>query len=247
MGLYGQAFTLISQNCLHLGWAVQKYPQKSPTFLANAALGQVTVFQEVMDVSGATTGPVTPGNYLPLVSGLKGASTYREGYLFVVDQNLAPSAVFDYPDPNANFSRSPSGIRVTPTGGGVELWVLDYHAVFGKNAGVRRAEVGAMPAVVTWFNGLTNPQVTRMVIGGDWNLGSGDVGFGALTGAGFTVVPNFDTSLKRNGGLSQPYDHFAYHTADTGVGAVAIVNPAGGNAWWRANISDHLGIQGTVN
>jgi hypothetical protein len=51
--LNSQTFTLISQNCLHLGWSVAKYPQKSPTFQANAALAQVTVFQEVMDLSVA--------------------------------------------------------------------------------------------------------------------------------------------------------------------------------------------------
>jgi hypothetical protein len=242
--LEGQNFDLLSQNCLHLGWG--NYPNKAPSILAEAQAAPVTVLQEVMNTTVPVLNGVTPGGYNAIPSPLKGGGWYKEAYVFVVDPNLNPSAIADYPDPNAYFSRPPSGIRVTPVGGN-ELWVIDYHAVFGRNAGVRRTEVGHMPTAVTWFQQQTIPNVTRMVIGGDWNIGATDQGFNNLTGAGFTITPNVLTSLKRNGGPSQPYDHFAYHTADTGVNGAAVVGPLNGGPWWRANVSDHVGISGTVN
>ena len=57
-------------------------------------------------------------------------------------------AVVDAPAAAAAFSRPPDGVVITSPNTVAQFWMLDYHAVFGKNIGVRRAEVQQMADIL---------------------------------------------------------------------------------------------------
>lgn len=248
---HAATFSLLSQNCLHLGWGAN--PNKAVGLQTEFGLVpfDVILLQEVM--AGANVAafidPNQVGNYTIRVSGLKGSTGYKEAYAFIVHNNIPSSVVVDYPDPNGDFSRPPSGVLLQT--GGNWTWVVDYHAVFGRRKAVRVAEVQAMSGVYQWFQGFLAQGVAypRVIIGGDWNLPGTDAAFGPLLGltGTMTLAPDTATSLKRNGGLSQRYDHFVWDTNHITVNNPSVVPGVNGNAWWRANVSDHLGIACQVN
>ena len=229
-------FRFVSQNCLHLGWAGFT-PTKETTLALNFATAQVVVLQEVMAATAMAT--VTPvGTYTTVVSPLKGNAGYKEIYGFIIDSFLQPTAVYDYPDTASDFMRPPSAVLLQPGGGNQSTWVVNYHAIWGKSSSVRRAEVGKIGNTVNWFTAQTTPVVNRVIIGGDWNLNGTNAAFGAITGMGYTVAPNTKTSLGKAGTFSQPYDHCVYNVTVTATGLMPFVS----GPWWRANVSDHLGI-----
>ncbi len=247
--------TITSQNCLHLGWA--STANKTTALTAAFAHSDIVLLQEVMAQANVASVAGAPGTFtiLPVaqapwpVGALKGSSSYKEAYVFMVRSGLTVSPVLDYPDPNNDFSRPPSGILVKT--GADATWFVDYHAVFGKSKRTRQAEVARMADVYTWYqgrvvNGHTYP---RVVIGGDWNLPVEDPAFGPLEAAGTDMYfdPQTPTSLKSNGGLSSPYDHFVWDEGLLDMGDCEVVNPTTINPtytrqYWRDYVSDHLGI-----
>jgi hypothetical protein len=255
---HGQSFSLASLNCLHLGWGKQTYQQNKATILGNV-FGQydVIILQEVM--ARADVGSVTPGSHYNIVTATQGPGSYKEAYAFLLRTTIPVAPLNTYFTTNvAGFSRPPAGVLVGA--GGQCTWVVDYHAVFGSSIGVRRAEVANMQQVYQSFQGTTvnGSTCNRVVIGGDWNLAANDQVFQNLYAHGWliNVQPNTQTSLKRNGTLSQPYDHFLWDTAVTGVGGAQLVTnaqvipvptPPGSGQGWRNQVSDHLGISCNVN
>jgi hypothetical protein len=241
-----------SQNCLHLnndgsatGVAKREYLQKQNEDY------DVTLLQEVM--STANLGDVEPGTHRILPSGLKGHSSYQEKYAVVyrtatVMPALPGTTLTDYPDAAHEFSRPPSGalLRLVNTPARL-VWFVDYHAVFGNNSSVRKAEVAAAAKVYNYFR-HTQGQTQHVVIGGDWNLSATDAAFTNLRNVapGMDIKPNIPTSLKRNGAFSKNYDHFAGQDV---WGVFRMENcfyvPLAGTTTplqFRQFISDHRGI-----
>jgi hypothetical protein len=241
-------FSLASQNCLHLGQGPVAYQQNKEAIL-RGVFGNydVTVLQEVM--AQANVGNVTPGSHYFVATAVQGPTTYKEAYAFLVRTglNVATTAITGV----GGYARPPAGILLGA--GGAWTWVIDYHAVYGRSIAVRRAEVGRTQAVYQGFQALVvNGQTfRRAVMAGDWNLGAQDVVFQqfAIGGWPINVLPAARTSLKRNGGPSQPYDHFLWDTTAVTVvttQVIAVPNPPGSTLGWRQQVSDHLGISATV-
>lgn len=250
-------FSLISQNMLHLGWGQQAYQNNKYNYFQNTVFNNfdVALLQEVMR---QTNGPsITPGTHTWYVSGLKGRGNYKEAYGFLVKTvanggfNVGTNSVYDYPAPNKRFIRPPAGILVLSNPN--PIWLVSYHAIYGKRKAQRVAEVSKINNVYNSFlntpvNGTT---YNRIVIAGDWNLRANDAAFNnlrAAIGVNARIEPAGKTSLKRNGGLSQPYDHFAYNA--TLLQNVQVIDPPMGvvtRAHFRRNYSDHLGIRADVN
>lgn len=243
-------FSLASQNCLHLGQGGAAYQQNKETILRGVfGAHDVVILQEVM--SQANVGNVTPGSHYFLATAVQGPSTYKEAYAFLVRTGLSVAGNTTVITNVAGYSRPPAGILLGA--GGAWTWVIDYHAVYGNSIRVRRSEVGRTQAVYQGFQTLlVNGQpFPRAVMGGDWNLGAQDQVFQqfAIGGWPISVLPAARTSLKRNGGLSQPYDHFLWDTTVVNVGAtqvIAVPNPPGSTLGWRQQVSDHLGISAMV-
>jgi hypothetical protein len=134
----------------------------------------------------------------------------------------------------------------------METWIIDYHAIFGAVA-ARRAEVSRGAAAIQSLQavpmGANGHLVARFVMGGDWNFPAADAAFtniaANLGGAVINVQPTADSSLKRNGDMSQPYDHFLWVPASVTCANPGVVQPPGGQnrQWFRTNFSDHLGVR----
>ena len=236
--------SLASLNCLHLGQGKPAYQLNKEAILKIFLNGyDVVLLQEVM--RQADLADVTPGAYRFLVSNLQGKGTYKEAYGFLVRATLPSTNVY-YSDV-LGFSRTPAGILVDSNG--VGTWLINYHAIFGVIKD-RRDEVRLMRQVYqdfqnTQYNGQN---FSRAVIGGDWNLGANDQAFADLShGWPISVQPNVQTSLKRNGDPSQPYDHFLWDTTAVNVTSPAVIAPPGPAPGWRQQVSDHLGISCVVN
>lgn len=240
-------FVYFSQNCLHFGWNADS---RRPTYLqANFGLAaaDVIALQEVMPQASvpdlSALAPPSLGAYTLYVSPPAGYGSYKETYAFLVKNTLTPRGLHTYPDAANEFSRPPAGLEVTT--GGHTIWVVTYHAVFGKSITVRRTEVSQMHKVVTWFTSQTATQ--DMVIGGDWNLPTGDNGFQGLSSVGFTLGPNAPSSLNPKGVRTSAYDHFAWRgvTIGGGAGAPQVVPPPPPltDRDFRSIVSDHLGVK----
>ncbi|MEM6455010.1 MAG: endonuclease/exonuclease/phosphatase family protein [Acidobacteriota bacterium] len=244
-------FTLASLNCLHLGQGSAAYQANKEAILQPLfANYDVVVLQEVM--RQANLGSVTPGAYNFIVTPVQGPGTYKEAYAFLVRNAYTVSNNTATLTNVAGFARPPAGILLDV--GGQWTWIIDYHAVYGRSISVRRAEVQNIQLVyqgfqTTMVNGVAYP---RAVVAGDWNLGANDPVFQGFVAGGWpiSVQPTVQTSLKRNGGLSQPYDHFLWDTTAVMVTAPQVIpmpTPPGSDAAWRQQVSDHLGIECTVN
>ncbi len=268
---HGQ-FTLFSQNTLHFGWGKNPYYTTKNTYMSqhvvNAAAPNwgVVILQETMNNNDLALLYPNPGNYLFLQTAPLGQTSYVERYSFLIRvptvlgacctviSSAAGNQVTVYADPNNRYSRPPAGVVVT--GATVpETWIIDYHAVFGR-VGQRRTEVSTGGAAIQAFQGTpmgtNNHLVSRFVMGGDWNFPATDAAFTNIQislGVAISVQPTAKTSLKRNGGLSQPYDHFLWVSNNASPAYVnctnpAVVPPPNGQtqAWFRTNYSDHLGV-----
>lgn len=235
---------VVSQNCLHLGW---RWPTPNKvTGIVNASLNvnvRLLILQEVMPAGGvlgmnailAALG--APGTYNIGFSPAYGVGSYQEMYAFYAHNTLLMGGVRGTGVGAAGaFSRPPAGVAITYNGN--QFWLLNYHAVFGKNAAVRQAEVRQMPNAVNTFTAFLNVPV---IIGGDWNLPTTDAAFQPLTMAGFGLGPNDITSLNPQGVLSSRYDHFAWRGAAAPQNP-RVLPPLMTNPQWRTQVSDHLGI-----
>ena len=253
---YAQTFTLASQNCLHLGQNDPTTNQalKNTTLQAQISRYDVSMLQEVM--SQANLSLVTPGSFYYINTPLAGASSYKEKYAFIITNSFYVSDAAGNNTTNTywntamgGFSRPPCAVLLKT--GTNWTWLLDYHAVYGKLISTRRTEVGQMGLVYSDFtNTVINGQkYPRVVIGGDWNLGTGDIGFNNLQitiGAGYQNSPTNCTSLSQAGALSMPYDHFIWNNGRINITNPRIIPTQTNTVWWRKNISDHLGICCTV-
>jgi hypothetical protein len=241
---------LASLNTLHLGQGSTAYQDNKQQILAQLfSTFDVIVLQEVM--AQADLAQVTPGSHFFVTTPLQGPGTYKEAYAFLVRTGLAVASGAALITPVAGYSRPPAGILVGDAG--VWTWIIDYHAVYGRTIGVRRAEVSRTRAVYQGFQAtaVNGQTFARAVMAGDWNLGAQDRAFQDLARGGWplAVQPMSRTSLKRNGGLSQPYDHFVWDTTALSLGntqVIAVPNPPGSQLGWRQQVSDHLGISTLV-
>lgn len=254
-------FSLLSANCLHLGWSNWPYQRNKYQVLQGVFNGfDVSILQEVMrqanmtcalpgatvNLNGTCTAPAL-GNFFALVTPVQGRTTYREAYAAIVRNNFVVTggAIQIYGGPLA-FSRPPGAILLQS--GLNWTWIANYHAPFGKNLGSQRAETAQMAtvanSVANYFQTLNvgGQTYTRLVFGGDWNLNANDQGFNNLRAANFTMGPNVQTSLTPGGGLSQPYDHFAWSNNVVVQNARVTTIPIT-TGQWRTQVSDHLPIQ----
>jgi endonuclease/exonuclease/phosphatase family metal-dependent hydrolase len=236
---------VVSQNCLHLGWGQRTASKAAGIAGASSAVNvDVMVLQEVMP-KGGYLGLVDIvknlgglGTYTAQVGAAYGKGSYRETYGFITRATYSAGAPVAAPTNAGSFSRPPTGVVVTVPANAAQFWLLDYHAVFGKNAGLRQAEVVVMAQAAAGFTGVQNLPV---LIGGDWNLPTTDPAFQALTNAGFGLGPNVLTSLNPGGTRSSAYDHFAWKPG-TSANSAQIMPALMSDAAWRTNVSDHLGI-----
>lgn len=225
---------VISQNTLHLGQgsrAVPGYiPAKNAYVQALAAwpdndLPQLTFLQEVM--AQAREADIRQPGTLIVFGQLKGQSSYKERYAVIVRNDAeADVAVLCHVDTTGLVSagvvmeRPPDGVLVRDSSGPTPqlVWLLNFHAVFGSNAGVRRAEAAEIGMIISRLRArapagcpATTPNVVAM---GDWNLPASDRGFTDLgLNAGFarlSVEPTELTSLNARGERASAYDHFVW-------------------------------------
>ena len=238
--------TIVSQNCLHLGWG-QKTASKAAGIGAASlsASMDVMVLQEVMP-KGGYNGLVDIvnkigglGTYTAQVGAPYGKGSYRETYGFITRRTYNAGAPVAAPTNAGSFSRPPDGVLVTIPSNATQFWLINYHAVFGKNIAIRQAEVRVMAQAAAGFTGVQN---VALLIGGDWNLPTTDGAFQPLTTAGFGLAPNVLSSLNPNGSRSSAYDHFAFKPSN-GASNAQILPPLMSDASWRTNVSDHLGVQ----
>lgn len=247
----GRAATLevVTQNTLRLSQRASDF--KLNFFRDQSKEFDVNLYQEVM--SSADLADIMPGAYTFQDSPLQGHSTYRERYSLIFKNTLTPvntdNDTEDYPDNNNDFSRPPCG-TLLKDGSGTKIWFIDYHAVFGKSASVREAEIEEMGAVYNWFKtGTTYGTVNRVVIGGDWNMDADDDSFDNLKAIGkMKIKPNDESSLTKWGDPSQPYDHIAADQNYVVLSDCGLVNlPTDMNDQeYRDNISDHRAVACTL-
>jgi hypothetical protein len=264
---HAQQFSLFSQNTLHFGWGANPYYTNKNAYMSGHVVNvavpnwDVAILQEVMQANPMPALYPNPGNYFYLETNAQGQTTYKERYAFlvrtpvgggccVVTPSQAGNNITVYANPGLHFSRPPAGIVVSGNGVG-QTWIMDYHAIFGGVA-ARRTEVSRVGAAIQALQatpmGVPGNLVARFVIGGDWNFPVTDAAFtniGVTLGVPISVLPNALTSLKRNGGLSQSYDHFLWDPASVNCINANVVPPPNGQtqAWFRTNFSDHLGVR----
>lgn len=240
------SFKLLSQNTLHLGW--RGHDEKLPR-LRQAFTGyDVILLQEVM--RDAPVGAVVPtlGSYVFATTPLKGSSTYKEAYVFIIRREITYTP-FDPPNLESDFSRPPAGVLLHLDK--TSIWVVNYHAVYGKRKAERQREVRKMADIYTSFQshligGRAHP---RVILAGDWNLPGRDPAFADLRSKGMNmqVLPDAPTSLKTNGAPSQAYDHFVWDQNlvslnNCRVVQATAVDPNCNGRCWRSRVSDHLGV-----
>lgn len=262
-------FTIQTQNVLRFGHGSRLLTQC--VSIANfAPQVDIIVMQEVMTpgypcLIGNNNKGVN-GNYPPnfayRTSGWKGRSSYIEYYgILHRTAGGANSVAFLGQDDNlgsqVTYMRPPYGALFRVTGANnqsCDVWIVDFHAVFGKTIGLRRNEAAAMENIYQHLRGLNNGAV---LILGDWNLEANDTGFDWVRNIANQAMidPNVRTSLTRAGALSSEYDHAVTQAAPTLAIGPAIppllptswIYPSAAN-WvtWRNQTSDHLGVRLSV-
>jgi hypothetical protein len=259
--LHGATFTLCSQNTLHLGYK-SSTKTKVDTLKAEFNQCDITLLQEVMRDALTPTGAlrkVTPDPGIGFTWNVPyteviGKTTYKESYSFIVKStfNIATTGKggflihFPLASLAQKFSRPPASILVQT--GTTWTWLTNFHAIFGDYQYERENEVKAMALVADELGkkNVGGQTYSRIIIGGDWNLNAKNSAYDDLVKKrGFTVEPNTQTSLTTTGSPSQPYDHFAW-SGGMVVKNTTVITPTTSQTWWRANVSDHMGIKCTV-
>jgi hypothetical protein len=248
--LYAADLNVSSQNCLHLSDRV-KGATKRATIKAQDAKYGVNLLQEVMKSADLSTVTPTVGTYKVQASPLKGKSSYKEKYAVIYSSSytaVTADTMENYPTPGANaFARPPAGSLLKV--GTNYIWFIDFHAIWGSSVSQRRNEATAMATVYNYYVALTvgTTKSDKIVMAGDWNLGTGDAGFAALkkinTGK-MLVEPSDKTSLTKQGKPSESYDHFVANKGVLTIGSCVLTPLPGGknDKWWRDNVSDHRGV-----
>jgi Endonuclease/Exonuclease/phosphatase family len=259
-----QDFTLHTQNLLHFGWGASTAKCQQLDLIASQA--DIILVQELM--TSAYPCPSLPANFAWQAYGPYGPGTYREYYGFLV--KTIPTQFGTQIQPVANsaqvanasvFMRPPVAVRfrvswVNGLKPPRDVWIANFHAVWGKNVGGRRAEA---TQVGNFYLSLRNVAAAPVIVGGDWNLrasnarGVVDPGFGWLADwrVRATIAPNDPTTLTAAGNPSSAYDHFVFTTGFPGQSVALnpiIRYPTAPNLWryWRQNVSDHLGVAARV-
>jgi hypothetical protein len=254
-GTDAATLSISTQNTLHLS-ASARGAFKRTTFKAQNAKFDVSLLQEVMktaNLADVTPSTPAPGDFVFQDSELKGASSYKERYAVIYKSVLSAqqgNAMYGGLSNAKKFSRSPSASLLKTTSGDL-IWFVDFHAIFGKSVGVRRAEAQEMKTAYEEFMDADIwGDAKGVVIAGDWNLDADDSAFNKLKSISttFQVMPNMDTSLKKNGDPSEPYDHFATDGTKIKLSGCGLVDlPAGTTPrWFRTNVSDHRGVTCTI-
>jgi hypothetical protein len=218
----------------------------------------VNLLQEVMktaNLADVTPSKPPPGDFVFQDSELKGQSSYKERYAVIYKSVLSAQqgdAMYGDLSNRKKFSRAPSG-SLLKTPSGHLIWFVDFHAIFGKSVGVRRAEAQEMKTAYEEFMDANLwGDATGVVIAGDWNLGADDRAFDNLKSISttFQVTPNMKTSLTRNGDPSEPYDHFATDGTKIKISVATCglvdLQPGVTPKYFRTNVSDHRGVTCTI-
>ena len=260
-------FTIQTQNVLRFGHGKRLATQCAALDVVAAEV-DVVVMQEVMKpdypcLKGVNDKDVDlklPPNFQYATSDAKGKTSYIEYYGILhrtgngansfSKPTIADLGVFD-----DDYARPPFAALFKVTGNDAKscnVWIVDFHAVFGNTIGLRRAEARAMERVYQHLRALKTGAV---LIVGDWNLDADDDAFGWVkTNANQgSIDPDVQTSLTRAGTPSSAYDHAVWHTVPIVVKKILpLANPTtwtynGGNsATWRDTVSDHLGVRLSV-
>lgn len=284
-------FVLLSQNALHLGYnskSVANYVTNKVGYLkANIIpVADITLFQEVMKQTDPsdfkwnalpTTYEFWPQtatqNFWP---NLKGLNRYKEAYMTVAKTNKIDILCYGSLDntvmqnygKGVKLIRPPDVMLIRSKGSANITWILNYHAIFGKNKQQRLDEAEGIEAYIRTYLTQTAPAATpfgcatalnvasnRVVIGGDWNLSQSEVTLKfPTTHYNVYIDDNTKTSLTSDGTKSSNYDHFVATTTVTLSSPVVFAPqssvfpacPAGKTGLYcgfRVYVSDHLGIK----
>jgi endonuclease/exonuclease/phosphatase family metal-dependent hydrolase len=250
-------FIIYSQNLLRFGHGSRTGTQCTE-LATQMAQADIILIQEWMLATTPCTGNNTalPGTYTWRVEGPYGKSTYKEYYTFLYTTTarsggptvrlLSPAAQ----ESQVTYMRPPYAhlFEITPNATTTKktVWVVNFHAVWGKAVKQRRDEATNITTFYTYLRKVqaTTGTLNNVIIGGDWNLATTDTGFDALKLANASVIQTDLTSLNRTGGLSQSYDHFVISPTVVTSGLTTI--GGGAAATWRTTVSDHLGIRAEV-
>ena len=255
-------FTILTQNVLRFGHG-RRLAAQCAAITAAAPQFDIIVMQEVMAPgypclaanNNKGVNGVYPMGFAYRTSGPMGQSSYIEYYGILYrtglgGNNIAPIGNGQTLGGYAQFARPPFGqlFRITGANGQFcDVWIVDFHAVFGDSIVLRRDEAEAMENIYQNLRALNNGRVLMV---GDWNLDADDDGFDWVrdNANNAEINPNVQTSLTRAGALSSPYDHAVSQRGP--ALQVQPLNPPngwtydGGNqGTWRTNVSDHLGVQ----
>lgn len=191
-------------------------------------------------------------------SDILGKTSYKESYSFIVKntftiyRNNTFQIYFPTTPGLANkFARPPAAILLQTGNAGNDnwIWLVDYHAIFGKKQSDREAEVRAMAEYAAELKAkdIDTKTYSKIIIGGDWNLDADNGAYAPLK-TGFTIGPNEKSSLTTTGEPSEKYDHFAWSNVAnlTVSGARVVPMTAQEMKDWRRLVSDHMGIECTV-
>ena len=241
-----------SQNCLHLSDSAKGATKRATIKTQDGNYG-VNLLQEVMKSADLSTVTPTVGTYKVQASDLKGKSSYKEKYAIIYNSTytaVTPNTMENYPG-GSTFARPPAG-SMLKVGTGY-MWFIDFHAIWGKSVGERRSEATAMATVYNWFKSrnISGNTSDKIVIAGDWNLAPSDSGFGALKKINtnkMLIEPSALTSLTKQGGASESYDHFVADTAKVSIAGCKLtpLPNTRNDKWWRDNVSDHRGVECTI-
>jgi hypothetical protein len=263
---HAQTFTFASQNALHLGWGSNK-TLKYQYFKAMFGQYDVILIQELMPkytlvVVPADGDVVNPGTYTWEKSDAAGTGGYNEQYGFLVKNVTTTPVDKKVVYGGGGFSRPPAGILLQTGANATWTWLVNFHAVFGRSVTLRQAEAKAMATVYQLLALQTDSQGkthNRILICGDWNLPTSDTdSYAPLMKLVDNIQPTGPSSLTPQGAPSSEYDHCAWNsTAFSGnTVSVSLCAPqdttpycgTGGPPYaaFRSNVSDHLGIIGSV-
>jgi hypothetical protein len=239
---WAQDLTIRSQNMLRFGHGT-KGDTKCDALNEFVPEADVVLLQEAMVEDNFCK--VKPGAYQWRAMGPFGTQTYKEFYVFLIATGGTPPKLHFNKETAASrgsFIRTPTAVLLTVTQGKSvrQVWIGNFHAIWGKSVWERRAEA---KGVGYFYEQLREKGKYEVIIGGDWNLPAKDIAE-QIEAAGITenvtIAPDDPSSLTRKGEDSQPYDHFL---VSPGLNSKAGVVQPKSKLKWRQEVSDHLGVE----
>lgn len=229
----------VTLNALHYGWSTTQVKEQTiKSVWANIQNLQGIFLQEVMPGANLSAIMPHPNFFICESPAPLGYGTYKEKYAILVNPALtaAISSCLPYPDPTySDFSRPPLGAGITTSAGGKDLWIIDYHAVFGKSITARKKEISQVKAAVLWFQ---QQKSAAVIVAGDWNLRGNVPPMDAWTVEPRTLL----TSLNQSGNWSQAYDHFVLFGNASFPNNPCNYYLPGTQQSWRKDVSDHVPV-----